>query len=64
MKTITKGEHELHYVSHGRHELGQHFTHDKDFSANALQEAFEGKEKFVEYTFVDDPDENYSFDSH
>ena len=37
------------------------FTHNEDFEVNALQEAFEEKEKFVEYTFVDDEDEQDSF---
>ena len=61
MDNMTKGEHELQYVSHGRHELVLHFTHNEDFEVNALQEAFEQKEQFVEYTYVDDPDEKDSF---
>ena len=61
MDNMTKGEHELQYVSHGRHELVLHITHNEDFEVNALQEAFEEKEQFVEYTFVDDEDEQDSF---
>ena len=61
MDNMTKGEHELQYVSHGIHEFVLHFTHNEDFAVSALQEAFEEKEQFVEYTFVDDPDEQDSF---
>ena len=61
IENMTKGEHELQYVSHGRHELVLHFTHNEDFEVNALQEAFEEKRQFVEYTYVDDPDEKDSF---
>ena len=61
MDNMTKGESELQHVSHGRHELVLHFTHSENFSTDALQEAFEAHEEFVQYTFINDPDEQDSF---
>ena len=48
-------------MSHSRHELVLHFTHNEDFSTDALQEAFEAHEDLVDYSFIEDPDEVDSY---
>ena len=52
------GESELMEQSHGKSEYVAHFTHSEGFSVHALQEAIEDHDEFVEYTYVDDPDED------
>ena len=44
-----------------------HFSHPVSFSVTNLQEKIEDLEDYVEYTWVDDPDEdalNYALDCH